>query len=101
MSEHRTIAPEISFLADERDTMRVEEGMIVGGLKDGDPEVRGRAASSCTSTSRSRRRRSPSSSSPRSTSMLEKLGHELPEDQDLDRESEKLLTEYVKKRVRL
>jgi aspartyl/asparaginyl-tRNA synthetase len=73
MSEHRTIAPEISFLADERDTMRVEEGMIVSGIrnviKECGPELDG---------------------------VLEKLGRKLPEDQDLDRESEKLLTDFVK-----
>ena len=33
MSEHRTIAPEMSFVTDERDTMHVEEGMIVSAIR--------------------------------------------------------------------
>ena len=33
MSEHRTIAPELSFIEDERDTMRVEEAMVVAGIR--------------------------------------------------------------------
>jgi nondiscriminating aspartyl-tRNA synthetase len=33
LSEHRTIAPEVAFIADERDTMRLEEEMIVHGVE--------------------------------------------------------------------
>jgi len=33
LSEHRTIAPEIAFIKDERDTMRLEEEMIVRGIE--------------------------------------------------------------------
>jgi len=34
LSEHRTIAPEMAFISDERDTMRVEEGMVIGALSE-------------------------------------------------------------------
>ena len=33
MSEHRTIAPELSFIKDERDTMRTEEAMVISGIR--------------------------------------------------------------------
>src|SRR5712692_2922536 len=33
LSEHRTIAPELAFIADERDTMRVQEEMVASGIK--------------------------------------------------------------------
>jgi aspartyl-tRNA synthetase len=33
ISEHRTIAPEIAFIADERDTMRVEEEMVAYAIR--------------------------------------------------------------------
>src|SRR5271157_1841589 len=32
MSEHRTIAPEMAFISDERDVMRVEEHMVVAAV---------------------------------------------------------------------
>jgi len=34
LSEHRTIAPEMAFITDERDTMRVQEGMLLGALQE-------------------------------------------------------------------
>lgn len=33
LSEHRTIAPEMAFLKDERDTMRLEEGMVMSAME--------------------------------------------------------------------
>src|SRR5256712_4255424 len=33
LSEHRTIAPELAFISDEKDTMRVEEEMVASGIK--------------------------------------------------------------------
>jgi nondiscriminating aspartyl-tRNA synthetase len=34
LSEHRTIAPEVAFISDERDTMRLEEEMVVRGMEE-------------------------------------------------------------------
>ena len=96
MSEHRTIAPEMSFIADERDTMRVEEGMIV--VWDQGRSWAPAAPSSSSSRSRSRSRRRPSPSSPSRTSIPYSRAWVTSsrEDSDLDRESEKLLSEHVK-----
>ena len=33
ISEHRTIAPEMAFIGDERDTMRMEEAMVAHGVE--------------------------------------------------------------------
>ncbi len=95
MSEHRTIAPEMSFIADETDTMRVEEQMIASGVK--------RVIDDCQTELdllkvqlEVPKTPFPVVTFPEVYGTLEKLGHRLPEDQDLDRESEKLLTEYVK-----
>jgi aspartyl-tRNA synthetase len=96
MSEHRTIAPEMSFIADERDTMRMEEGMIVGGVRsviqNCGPELAVLGVSL-----KEPKTPFPELAFPDIYATLDALGHRLPEDQDLDRESEKLLTEHVKK----
>jgi aspartyl-tRNA synthetase len=96
MSEHRTIAPEMSFISDERDTMRVEEGMIVSGI--------GSVLRTCGNelgilkvSLEEPKTPFPELAFPDIYSTLKELGHRLPEDQDLDRESEKLLSDYVKK----
>lgn len=95
MSEHRTIAPEMSFITDETDTIRVEEQMIASGVK--------RLVDECQAELDLLQIRLevpktpfPVITFPEVYGTLEKLGHKLPEDQDLDRESEKLLTDYVK-----
>ena len=96
MSEHRTIAPEMSFITDERDTMRLEEGMIVGGIRSvmqgcrPELELMGLSLKEPETPF-------PELSFPEVYATLERLGHPLPADQDLDRESEKLLSEFVKR----
>ncbi len=96
ISEHRTIAAEMSFIADERDTMRAEEGMIVSGIRS--------VVSSCGPelsllkvSLEEPKTPFPELKFPEIYPTLESLGHRLPEDQDLDRESEKLLSEHVKR----
>lgn len=96
ISEHRTIAAEISFLASETDTMRVEEGMIVNGVRN--------VIAQCAPelellhvVVEEPKTPFPELVFPDIYEVLENLGHILPEDEDLDRESEKLLTDYVKK----
>jgi aspartyl-tRNA synthetase len=96
MSEHRTIAPEMSFIADERDTMRVEEELVVAGIRS--------VLNSCGSELdllkvplEEPRTPFPELGFPDIYGILDGLDHRLPPDQDLDRESEKLLSEHVKK----
>ncbi len=96
MSEHRTIAPELSFIRDERDTMRAEEGMLVAGIRN--------ALEKCGEELRLLRVEPqvpatpfPELAFPEVYDTLRGLGHELPPGHDLDRESERLLTEHVKR----
>lgn len=96
MSEHRTIAPEMSFIADERDTMRVEEGMVVSGIREV-TERCGAELDLLKVTLDVPKTPFPELTFPEIYDVLDGLGHKLPADQDLDRESEKLLTEYVKR----
>jgi nondiscriminating aspartyl-tRNA synthetase len=96
ISEHRTIAAEISFLASETDTMRVEEGMIVGGIRNVIAECAPELELLHVVVEEPKTP-FPELVFPDIYEVLENLGHILPEDEDLDRESEKLLTDYVKK----
>jgi aspartyl-tRNA synthetase len=96
ISEHRTIAAELSFLADERDTMRVEEEMIVSGIRNVIKQC-GPELELLHVVLDEPKTPFPELAFPEIYEVLEKLGHKLPEDQDLDRESEKLLTDFVKK----
>jgi len=96
MSEHRTIAPELSFIQDERDMMRVEEAMVVSGIR--------RANEKCQRELDARqldleepKTPFPELSFPDVYGILKKLGHALLREKDLDREAEKLLTEFVKR----
>ncbi len=97
ISEHRTIAPEMAFIENERDTMRVEESMVASGI------------AKVKSTRKDElevlkvelvepRLPFPEVSFPDVYTVLEGLGYTLPRNQDLDRESEKLLTGYVKEK---
>ena len=96
MSEHRTIAPELSFITDERDTMRAEEAMVVSGIR----RVNERCQKELDVLQvdlDEPKTPFPELAFPELYDVLKKLGHALPRDKDLDRESEKLLTEYVKR----
>ena len=95
MSEHRTIAPELSFIDDERDTMRAEESMIVSGLNSaiGKCEEELKLLDTEIEVPKTP---FPELSFPGIYETLKALGRPLPEDRDLDRESERLLTQYVK-----
>ncbi len=96
MSEHRTIAPELSFIRDERDTMRVEEGMVVSGIRNANEKC-AYELEVLQLDLEEPETPFPELAFPELYETLKKLGHPLPRDRDLDRESEKLLTEFVKK----
>ena len=96
MSEHRTIAPELSFIQDERDTMRVEEAMVVSGIRRVNERCQ-RELDVLQLDLEEPKTPFPELSFPEVYEILKKLGHELPAGKDLDRESERLLTEFVKR----
>ena len=95
LSEHRTIAPEIGFLTDEKDTMRLEEEMIVHGVK--------RALSDCADDLSLLKQEVappktpfPEVDFPGVYDTLEKLGKPIPRDQDIDDPSLRVLAARVK-----
>ncbi len=97
LSEHRTIAPEMSFI-DRREGHDARRGG--DDSHRGYARVLGRAARELELLKVSLEEPKtpfPELAFPEIYPLLEGLGHKLPEDQDLDRESEKLLTEHVKK----
>jgi aspartyl-tRNA synthetase len=96
ISEHRTIAPEMSFIDDERDTMRVEEGLIVSGIR-AVIKACGPELDLLKISLEEPKTPFPELAFPEIYATLEGLGRRLPEDQDLDRESEKLLSDHVKR----
>ena len=94
-SEHRTVAPELAFMADERDTMRLEEGMIIHGME--------RAAKHCADQLGllEREMRPPKAPFPEVTfpemyKTMEKLGKPGPRGQDIDDPSLRALAAEVK-----
>jgi len=97
ISEHRTIAPELSFISDEHDVMRLEEDMVLAGIAE--------AKSTCKQEfellkvdSATPKTPFPELTFPEIYELVEKRGHKLAKGEDLDRESEKLLSEHVKER---
>jgi nondiscriminating aspartyl-tRNA synthetase len=96
ISEHRTIAPELAFISDERDTMRVEEEMIVGGVKE--------AIETCPDELSLLKKDVPipkipfpEIDFPEVYDTVEKLGKMLPRNQDIDDPTLRVLAEQVKK----
>lgn len=95
ISEHRTIAPEMAFIEDERDTMRVEQEMIVSGVK----EVVDACADELALLKKDITPPNtpfPELDFPDIYRTLEKLGTNLPRDQDIDDPSLRVLAEHVK-----
>ena len=95
LSEHRTIAPEIAFIADERDTMRLEEAMIVHGVK--------RVLDDCAEELgllkvdlKVPRVPFPEVEFPGVYDTLAKLGRNLPHGLDIDEPSQRALADHVK-----
>jgi aspartyl-tRNA synthetase len=95
MSEHRTIAPEMAFIQDERDVMRVQEKMVAHGIRKLrdvcsdelavlklEPEVP--------------KTPFPEVAFPEVYEVLEGLGRKLPRNQDIDEASQRALADHVK-----
>jgi aspartyl-tRNA synthetase len=96
LSEHRTIAPEIAFISDERDTMRLEEEMVVHGIRHviqtcGDELALLKVELEVPRTP------FPEVRFPEVYEILQGLGTRLPKNQDIDDASQRALAEHVKK----
>ena len=95
LSEHRTIAPEMGFIDDETDVMRLEEEMVAHGVK--------RAVADCADELSLLKVKVevpktpfPVVSFPEVYSTLEKLGRKLPRNQDIDDPTQRALSARVK-----
>lgn len=94
--EHRTIAVETAFIKDEQDTMRLEEQVIIAGIK--------KVIEKCKNELelfgvdiKIPKVPFPELKFPEIYNILKKKGEELY-GEDLDREAEEMLWEYVKKK---
>ena len=96
LSEHRTIAPEMGFIADERDVMKLEEDMVVHGIR--------YVTKHCADELKLLKvdlkipeTPFPVVEFPALYATLENLGRKLPRNQDIDEPSQRALAEQVRK----
>jgi aspartyl-tRNA synthetase len=95
LSEHRTIAPEMAFIDDESDTMRVQERMVAAGVKHaieycGDELMLLKLKLEAPAVP------FPEVTFPESYEILKKLGKSLPPGQDIDEASQRAVASHVK-----
>ena len=97
LSEHRTIAPEMAFIANEGDIMRLEEGMLVRGIE--------RVIKRCPDELgllkldlKVPETPFPEVDFPEVYEILQRKHKRLPRDEDLDEESKDLLATYARER---
>lgn len=99
LTEHRTIAPEIAFIKDETDTMRVEEAMIVSALKKVKKEC-GEELELLKREVKIPKIPFPELRFPKVYDILKELGKKVQFGEDYDRESEAVLGKYVKEKYK-
>ena len=99
LCEHRGIAPEMSFIKDERDTMRVEERMVVHALKKIKKECK-RELEILNVEIKIPKFPFPELTFPEIYDILEEMGKKIPYGEDYDREAEELLWKYVKEKYK-
>jgi nondiscriminating aspartyl-tRNA synthetase len=95
MSEHRTIAPEVAFIKDERDVMRVEEQMVahaIRSLRESCPDE----LSTLKLELEVPKVPFPEISFPDVYRILEEMGRKLPRNEDPDEASQRALATRVK-----
>ncbi|MGC8812436.1 MAG: aspartate--tRNA(Asn) ligase [Candidatus Aenigmatarchaeota archaeon] len=99
LAEHRTIAPEFAFMKDENDMMKLEERLCLAGIK--------KVVEECEKELKLLGKDVevpkipfPELRFPKIYEILEEYGKKLPRNQDLDKTSEKILTEYVKEKYK-
>jgi aspartyl-tRNA synthetase len=96
LSEHRTVAPEMGFIDDETDVMRLEEEMVAHGVTS--------AVEECAEELKLLKAKVevpetpfPVVNFPDVYTTLEKLGKKLPRGQDIDEPTQRALADHVKK----
>lgn len=97
LCEHRGIAPEIAFIKDETDTMRLEEQLIVAGIKSINEGCKNELAI-LGKTIDVPKMPFPELRFPEVYDILKGLGLEIKVGEDLNREAEALLWKYVKEK---
>ena len=95
LSEHRTIAPEMAFISDERDTMRVEEQMVSHGIRKVMQECSNELVTLKVSLEVPKTP-FPELDFPEAYETLAKLGRTLPRNEDIDEVSQRALATHVK-----
>lgn len=95
LCEHRGLAPEMT-LEDETEAMRIEEGLVIAGLKSVKKDCR-QELELLEKKLELPEAPFPELRFPKVYEILEKLGKKIPFGEDYDTESEKLLGEWVKK----
>ncbi|MDG7012394.1 MAG: aspartate--tRNA(Asn) ligase [Nitrososphaerota archaeon] len=95
LSEHRTIAPEMGFIADEKDVMRLEEEMVVHGIEKANKRCAGEL-SLLKRVLPMPKLPLPEIDFPEVYGILGSKGKSLPRGEDLDEESKDVLAAYVK-----
>ncbi len=95
VSEHRTIAPEVAFIKDERDVMRVQEEMVAHGIKKA-MDVCSEELSLLKAEPGVPKTPFPEVAFPEVYETLEGLGRKIPRHQDIDEGSQRALAEHVK-----
>jgi aspartyl-tRNA synthetase len=99
MTEHRTIAPEIAFIKDESDVMRLEEETVAYAMK----KVKKECGDELAKIGKELivpKTPFPELRFPEIYKILEKMGKKIPFGEDYDRESEALLGKYVKEKYK-
>jgi aspartyl-tRNA synthetase len=98
MSEHRTIAPEVAFIRDERDVMRVEEQMVASAIA--------RVRESCSDEFSTLKIEPvvpkvpfPEVAFPEVYGELEKMGRRLGRNVDIDEASQRALGDTVREKT--
>ncbi len=97
ISEHRTIAPEMAFIEDERDTMRIEEEMVTAGIRAAMEKCAENLATLGV-TIEEPETPFPEISFPEVYKTVEKLGRKVVRGEDLDTESLRVLANHVREK---
>ena len=95
LCEHRGCAVELSFIEDESDVMRVEEELVVNGIKRVVEEC-GKELETLNVELEIPKRPFPELRFPKIYEILREYGKEIPYGEDIDREAEKILSQHVK-----
>jgi len=99
MTEHRTIAAEVAFIEDEHDVMKVEENMVVYALEKIKKEC-GEQLEILDKKIKIPKTPFPELQFPKIYDILEELGKPMTKGEDLNREAEEILGNYVKEKFK-